>query len=151
MIDQTRRPLYTALGTLAVTLLIAWFSVDLDDASYVFPGAIAILMVLLAVAMVIMELKPKAPGSAIDEEAIPWGIILPTLVILLGFLVVVEWLGFFATSFFCFYGIVLIYTRGVPNLPQTVRSGVISLIFIAALYVLFVLILGVQFPRGILV
>jgi len=151
MTISTRRPLFTALMTLAVTLVIAWFSVDMSDDSYVFPGAIAILMVVMAVAMLIMALKPKPEGTLVDEESIPWGIIFPTLVILIGFLVVVEWLGFFVTSFLSFYGIVLIYTRGLPNVPQTVRSGLISLAFTGALYLLFVIILGVQFPKGILI
>lgn len=146
-----RRHNMTVIVTLIVTLALAFFSFTAGGSGYLFPQIIAAAMVFIAVIMMALTFLPKQPITTSDEEPIPWGIIFPTLLILIGFLFVVEWLGFFATSFIAFYSIVLIYTPERLKRRQFIKSAAISFTFMGALYLIFVLLLNVQIPHGILI
>lgn len=139
----------TVIITLLVTAALAFVSFSPSGNGYMFPQIIAGSMVFIALLMVALAFIPSKPITTIDEEPIPWGNIFPTLLILIGFLIVVESLGFFATSFIAFYSIVLIYTPERLNRRQYIKSAVISFSFMAVLYLIFVLLLNVQIPGGI--
>lgn len=146
-----RRHNMTVIVTLFITLILAFLSFSPSGSGYLFPQMIAAAMVFIAVLMAALTFLPKQPITTVDEEPIPWGIIFPTLLILIGFLVVVEWLGFFATSFIAFYSIVLIYTPERLKRRQFIKSAAISFAFMAVLYLIFVLLLNVQIPHGVLI
>lgn len=144
-----RRHHMTVIVTLLVTAGLAFFSFSPDGNGYLFPQIIAGSMVFIALLMLALAFIPSKPITTIDEEPIPWGKIFPTLLILVGFLVVAESLGFFATSFIAFYSIVLIYTPERLKRRQFIKSAAISLGFISVLYLIFVLLLNVQIPHGV--
>lgn len=146
-----RRHNMTVITTLLVTIGLAYISFSSDKTGYLFPQIIAVAMVLIALIMVALTFIPKKPITTMDEEPIPWGVIFPTLLVLLGFLVVVEWLGFFATSFIAFYSIVLIYSPERLKRRHYLKSAAISLGFMAVLYLIFVVLLNVQIPHGIFI
>lgn len=146
-----RRHRMTVIITLLVTAGLAFLSFVPGGTGYLFPQIIAGSMLLVALLMVALSFIPSKPITTVDEEPIPWGNIFPTLVILIGFLLMAEWFGFFATSFIAFYGIVLIYTPERLNRRQYIKSAVISFGFMAVLYLIFVLLLNVQIPKGIFI
>lgn len=148
---SSRRNTMTVITTLFVSLVIAYLSFSPAGSGYLFAKLTAGFLVFIALLMVILTFIPKKSIVVTDDEPIPWGIILPTLLILIGFLLVVDWLGFFATSFIAFYSIVLIYTPGILNRRQYYKSAAISATFIAVLYLIFVMLLNVQIPHGVLI
>ena len=148
---NSRRNNMTVISTLLITLGLAYFTFSPTGSGYLFPKIVAGFMVFLALLMVALTFIPKKSIITTDGERIPWGIVLPTLLILIGFLLVAEWLGFFATSFIAFYTIVLIYTSGILNRRQYMKSAAISFVFIAVLYLIFVMLLNVQIPHGVLI
>ncbi|QEA39205.1 tripartite tricarboxylate transporter TctB family protein [Pistricoccus aurantiacus] len=141
----------TAIVTLIVTIGLLTASFSPAGTGYEFPKIVAIFMVVIAITMVVLTLLPKKSITADDEESIPWGSIWPALLILIGFLLVAGWLGFFATSFIAFYSVVMIYSPERLCWHQAIRSGVITAVFMGVLYLIFVTLLNVQIPGGILI
>ncbi|WP_048307558.1 tripartite tricarboxylate transporter TctB family protein [Halomonas sp. PR-M31] len=146
-----RRHLLTVIATLLFAIGLAVVSFLPDVSGYKFPQMIALSIVAIAAIMVLLALIPKKPLTKVDEESIPWGSIWPLLLILVGFLVIMERLGFFVTSFIAFFLIVMIYSPQRLGWRGAIKSGVIAAIFMAVLYLVFVSLLSVQTPQGLLI
>ena len=101
--------------------------------------------------LALLALAPKRPVTTPDEEPIPWGGIWPLLLILVGFLLLMQWLGFFTTSFIAFFLITLIYSPQRLSVRGAMRSAAIAALFLGVLYLIFVTLLRVQVPQGILI
>ncbi len=142
----------TSAGSLLVSVFLYWASSShgAADSSYVMPRMIATAMIVLSVALLVISFTRQAEAEA-SEASIPWGSIFPALVIFIAYLMLAKTLGFFTTSFLAFVALGLIYAPGrttARNAAVCVGSG---LAFMVALYVVFVALLNVQLPGGILI
>ncbi|WP_104205091.1 tripartite tricarboxylate transporter TctB family protein [Billgrantia saliphila] len=146
-----RKHRLTALGALLVAVGLATVSFMPSVPGYEFPQLAAIGAVLCAAILVLLALVPRQPITTVDEEPIPWGGIWPLLLILFGFLLVMGWLGFFTTSFLAFFLITQIYTPQRFSWHGAIRGAAIAALFLGVLYLIFVTVLRVQVPSGILV
>ncbi len=146
-----RKHRLTAVGALLVAAGLATASFMPNVPGYEFPQITAMVAVVIAAILVLLALVPKQPVIAADEESIPWGGIWPLLLILFGFLLVMGWLGFFATSFIAFFLITLIYSPQRISLRGALKGAVIAGLFLGVLYLIFVTLLRVQVPQGILI
>jgi hypothetical protein len=142
----------TAIGTLVVSAVACWASISGSSAGgYEFPTVIALTMALLALGMAVPAFgRGRAMPAEDDGGSVPWGRVWPGLVFFVGYLLVLERLGFFVSSLIAFVGLTLIYAPGTPSLSALLKQIGIGLGFIAVLYAVFVLLLQVQFPRGLL-
>lgn len=149
--NSYRKHRLTSVGALLVALGLAAASFMPNVSGYEFPQVTAMVAVLIAAILVLLALVPKQPVTAADEESIPWGGIWPLLLILFGFLLVMGWLGFFATSFIAFFLITLIYSPHRVSVRGVLKGAVITGLFLGVLYLIFVTLLQVQVPQGILI
>ncbi|MCE8028661.1 tripartite tricarboxylate transporter TctB family protein [Halomonas daqingensis] len=144
-----RKHRLTAIGALLAAAGLAVVSFMPNVPGYEFPQMAAIGAVVCAAILVLLAI-PRKPITTVDEEPIPWGGIWPLLLILFGFLMVMEWLGFFATSFLAFFLITQIYTPQRFSWRGALRGAAIAALFLGVLYLIFVTVLRVQVPSGIL-
>lgn len=146
-----RKQRVTAIVTLLFTLALVWISYAPSLPGYEFPQMTALAATALAAMLAFQALASKRPASTADEDAIPWGVVWPLLIMLLAFLVVMQWLGFFTTSFITFLLITLVYSPQRLSVQGVIRTTAVAVLFMGGLYLIFVVLLRVQVPTGILV
>lgn len=110
-----------------------------------FPRVLAILLALLTVAELVRALgqAESAAADRIPSEA--WRRIGATLVIMMGFALVLEWLGFLLATF-----ALMVFLLRAIDAPSWSKVFVIALATAALSYGLFAWLLGVPLPAGIL-
>jgi len=111
-----------------------------------FPRVLGLLLVLLTVVELVRALRQTAttrgPGK-IDGEG--WFRIGATLAIMLGFALVLEWLGFLLATF----ALMVLLLRAIEA-PRWPKVLVVALVTSVLSYGLFAWLLGVPLPAGIL-
>jgi hypothetical protein len=138
-----------AAGLIVAVALFIWSTPD-GRQGYEFPRLVALVMVILSVALAALAFKPGRMVIPLDVESIPWRIIWPMLVILAAMAFLAPRLGFIATSFLVFVATGLIYSPERFSLRRLAFVVFIALCFSVSLYLLFVLLLNVHFPRALL-
>lgn len=146
-----RRHSLTAIVTLLAAVALMIISFSPEGSGYKFPQLVSVAMVVIAAILALLALVPKKPITKANEESVPWGTIWPVLLILAGFLLVMEWLGFFATSFIAFFLLVMTYSPERMCWRHAIKGGLISAVFMGVLYLIFVSLLSVQAPQGVLI
>jgi len=142
--------LTTPIAVLAVSAAMYAASASGDGGGFEFPTLIALIMCALGAGMLIHALGPGRRSSGKRSGSVPWGSILPGLALFVAYLFLMGWLGFFVTSFLVFVVIALLYAPGSPTAPAIARTAGVAGVFTATLYGVFVLLLQVQFPQGLL-
>ena len=147
---STRAQLWVALGCLLVAAGLFAASWGGEFGGYQFPRVVAVAMILLAVALAVQAWRAVPEGADRDGvESPPWGKILPGLLVLIAYLLLAERLGFFLASLLAFFGLAVLYTPGRLGVAKLARTAAVATGFMAVLYLLFVVLLRVQFPRGL--
>ncbi len=111
-----------------------------------FPRALAVLLALLTVVELVRALRQAETATAaarIPSEA--WLRIGATLAIMLGFALVLEWLGFLLATF----ALMVLLLRAIEA-PSWSKVFIVALATSALTYGLFAWLLGVPLPAGIL-
>ena len=140
---------WMALVYLMVSAGLFYASSGDEFGGYEFPRVVAIAMLALSVIIALQAWRRAADGPSQDElEAIPLGKLWPSLSVFIGYLLLAEHLGFFVTSFLAFLIIAVLYTPGRLSVVTLLRTTLIGIGFIAVLYLVFVMLLRVQFPHG---
>jgi len=139
----------SAVYALLVASLFAFLSFYGTDAeTYLFPRIIAVVLAILAIALFIknstsVESNRKSNGYFAD--------IWPGLLVGFIFLLVMENLGFYVSSFAAFLAILLLYgKRDSRNVKALLKKSSISLVFMMILYFLFWQGLHVRTPTGLI-
>jgi hypothetical protein len=140
----------TALGSFLIAIGMYAASVHPGDEGYDFPKTIAVALIALTGLLTVLSFKPGQPIAG-GEERIPWGRIWPGLLVFTGYLLLAQRLGFFLSSFLAFFTLVMIYAPGRLGWHRVAWGGGIGLIFMGVLYLIFIVLLNVQMPRGILI
>lgn len=146
-----RKQRVTAIVTLLFTIALVGISFAPNLPGYEFSQMTAIAAAILAAVLAFLTLAPKRPAAPADEDVIPWGMVWPLLLMLLAFLLVMEWLGFFTTSFITFLLITFVYSPQRLSVQRVIRTTAVAVLFMGGLYFIFVVLLRVQVPSGILV
>ena len=111
-----------------------------------FPRVLGSLLILLTVVQLVRALRsaPTTDGPGeIDSEG--WMRIAATLAIMLGFALVLEWLGFLLATF----ALMVLLLRAIEALRWS-KIFLVALVTSVLSYGLFAWILGVPLPAGIL-
>lgn len=111
-----------------------------------FPRVLGVLLVILTVVELVRALRqvePSAGPGKIDGEG--WFRIGATLAIMLGFALVLEWLGFLLATF----ALMVLLLRAIEA-PRWSKVVIIALLTSTLSYGLFSWLLGVPLPAGIL-
>ncbi len=124
-----------------------------DAEVYLFPRIAAGLMLLLGLIQFIgLLLDSRRPGSqTVATGKINWRALLPGIAVGAVYVMVMEQLGFYVSSFAAFVMIVSIYgKRSAFNPRAFARKALIGLVFTLILYLLFWKLLNVRTPTGLL-
>lgn len=148
--NQHLKHIITVVVTLLMTIALAVLSFSAGSRGYEFPQVTALVSVAIAAVLTLMAILPKKALTNIDEEKIPWGSVWPMMLILIGFLLVMTQLGYISTSFITFFLIAYIYSPEGFSWSRVLKTGLVAAIFIGILYSIFVLLLRVQLPKGVL-
>ncbi|MEJ2344482.1 MAG: tripartite tricarboxylate transporter TctB family protein [Gammaproteobacteria bacterium] len=141
----------TAIGAIALSIFLYWAAASAEDqAAYLFPKVIAASMLVLAVAILIREWAPRVGADAAAVVSVPWVRLWPIFAIFVLYLLAAQQLGFYATSLLAFIAIGVVYSPSESSFGDIKRCVPISLVFLAVLYLVFVVLLQVQTPRGLL-
>lgn len=149
MINLKNNEQASALYALIVAAGFAFLSFyDTDAETYLFPRIIAVVLAILAVALFIANSASREDNRGRGGYfADVW----PGLAIGLVFLLVMEDLGFYVSSYFAFLAIVLIYGgKAITDVKALIIKAAVSLGFMSILYLLFWYGLNVRTPTGIL-
>lgn len=130
--------------------LLFWAATGADNPqAYVFPKLLAAMMVLLGIVMLVMDWGVRA-GQTAKSVAIPWTKLWPVLTIFVLYMLAAQPLGFYLASWLAFAAIGIIYSPVESNLASAKRCVPISLAFLLVLYGVFVILLQVQMPKGVM-
>jgi len=113
-----------------------------------FPRTVIIIMGILAALLTIqgLILKKAAPAKG---AGYPWARFFSLLAIILAYLGISEYVGFYLSAFLFFLAVILILGWQKLNPRKSLMTVVSSAVFTAILFILFKVILEVQTPRGI--
>ncbi len=140
----------TAIGTIVVSALLYWAAAaPADSRAYLFPKVIAIAMGVLGVAMLVRS-RSAVGAKGESATAVPWSRLWPVFTILVAYLMLAQHLGFYVTSWLAFASIGIVYSPADTSIVGAKRCLPVSLAFLGVLYLVFVLLLQVQTPRGVL-
>ena len=127
----------------AVVLTTASFAAD-EGAAYLFPRILSLTMLMFCLLQLII-----LPFGA-KQAAIAWRWrSLPAVGVIVVYVAIAEWLGFYAATAVTFFAIVQI-GDSVRTKRQRVVAVIVAICATAVLYGLFSLLLQVQIPRGLL-
>lgn len=152
MINMKNTEQASAIYALLVSALFAFLSFYGTDAeTYLFPRIIAVVLAILSVVLFISN---SASSDNTDEggtEPSYFSAIWPGLLVGLVFMLIMEDLGFYTSSFLAFMSILVLYdSQPIANIKTLATKAIISLAFMFVLYLLFWNGLHVRTPTGIL-
>ena len=135
-----------ALIVASVFAFLSFFGTDAE--TYLFPRIIAVVLALLAITLFIADWSSTEDNrGSTGYFAEVW----PGLAVGLVFLLVMEDLGFYVSSFIAFLAILLLYgVRPITDIKALITKSSVALAFMVILYFLFWIGLNVRTPTGIL-
>lgn len=143
--------------TAFIAVLIAIFTlvtsfVGTDAEVYLFPRIAAVIISVLAAILLFKVLMNRDTEEVMTSSLINWKTLWPSLVIGLIYLVCLEIVGFYVSSFVAFFAIVALYGKRHMLDPKRglFKLGVAT-IFMIVLFLLFWNLLHVRTPTGFLI
>ncbi len=134
----------------AVLLLISSFY-GTDAEVYLFPRIAAACIGILAVMLVYANLKVTPDNAQMNERLFDWSTLLPGLIIGIIYIICIEYVGFYASSFITFCAITMLYgKRSTFDSRALVYKLSVAAVFMLVLYILFWKLLHVRTPTGLL-
>lgn len=111
-----------------------------------FPKTLVILLLLLSLVLLVQALRQKETERGREKIAADgWSRIAATLATMIGFALVLEWLGFLLSTFL----LMVLLLRAIEA-PRWSKVFTVALLTALAAYGLFAWLLGVPLPAGIL-
>jgi putative tricarboxylic transport membrane protein len=151
-----RRDIIVSAVVLVVGILL-YCSLDVKNPlSHIFPSATIIAMTVLSVLLFIMTVIAIKRKTIIDEtgathHALSRARLIITIVLTVGYLCLLDIAGFYFTSMLFFFAFSSVIALNKKYFFDHIRSRVItSICFVAALYLIFKVILKVHTPTGFL-
>lgn len=151
-----------AIGILIFSVLVFQFGLDAKDyLTVIFPKTTLLIMGALSVIMFFQEvtfLASKRKGNTGDQKvvqttksAFPYTRIGISLVLVIGYMAILELLGFYASSFLFFLLFTLVFCTDTKAFCKRMHVQIaIPALMVVVLYSLFSLLLNVSLPRGVL-
>ena len=138
----------------AVVALIALVTsfYNTDPEVYLFPRIAAVIIAILAAALVIKVIKSNSALKVESERLFKWKTLFPGLAVGLIYLLLMETIGFYVTSFFAYFSICVLYGKcDMTDRKRGIFKLVVSTIFMIVLFLLFWNLLHVRTPTGLLI
>lgn len=152
MINMKNSEQASALYALLVAALFAFLSFYNTDAeTYLFPRILAIVLALLSVILLVTNAADDKNADGRSSGSSDISAVWPGLLIGFIFLLIMEDVGFYISSFLAFLAILIVYgNQPIVNVKLLTIRVVVSAAFMLVLYLLFWNGLHVRTPTGIL-
>ena len=138
------------LGCIVLGVLLYWASSGAGNAqAYVFPKLLAATMIVIAIAMTIADWGVRV-GQKDTPVAVPWSKLWPALMIFVLYMAAAQPLGFYLASWLAFATIGIVYSPSESTISTAKRCVPIAFAFLLVLYGVFVVLLRVQMPKGVM-
>lgn len=152
--DWTARDVGTIVAAILFILLGAWAirqSFAMSTLGAVFPRTIAGVMIVCSLLLVIQRLRRRSglPTEHADNESPPR--ILGLIVTMAAWVVLIPIVGFFATSLVAFVVLLAVANYDGWNTRRAISYGAVAILVVGAFYLVFVELLLVPTPRGLLI
>lgn len=136
---------------IAIFTLITSF-VGTDAEVYLFPRIAAIVITVLATVLLFKVYTNRDSADIMTSQLINWKSLWPSLVVGIIYLISLEVVGFYVSSFLAFFAIVALYGKRHMLDPKRglFKLGVATL-FMIVLFLLFWNLLHVRTPTGFLI
>ena len=136
---------------IAIFTLITSF-VGTDAEVYLFPRIAAIVITVLATVLLFKVYTNRDSADIMRSQLINWKSLWPSLVVGIIYLISLEVVGFYVSSFLAFFAIVALYGKRHMLDPKRglFKLGVATL-FMIVLFLLFWNLLHVRTPTGFLI
>ncbi|MGB0847275.1 MAG: tripartite tricarboxylate transporter TctB family protein [Thiolinea sp.] len=126
---------------------LLWLCTGHDNPEvYLFPFIVSIALFALSALALGRELIGLGTG---DIQSIPLLRLLPALLVIVAYVMAVEYFGMYSSSLVALFLLALIYHPGENFIQRITNSVLVSAGFIGVMYVLFSILLKVQTPRGL--
>ncbi len=136
----------------AILLLASFYGTDAEV--YLFPRIAAVCIAILALVLlfsVFTSSSSNEPSAAAPAKLVNWSSLLPGLAVGVAYILSLEKLGFYASSFLAFLVITMLYgKRGAIDPKAVLYKLLVSAVFMSVLYLLFWKLLHVRTPTGLL-
>ena len=139
----------TAIGCLGLALFLCLHAGQSSADSYLFPRLLTLGMLVLASGLVVQAWFGKASEFA-SIAVSGWAPLSQAVIILVLYLLSLQYLGFYVSSFFAFFVIGCRYSQRL-SARSCCEIALVALVFMAVLYFFFTIVLHVQTPGGALV
>ncbi|MFT5657624.1 MAG: O-antigen/teichoic acid export membrane protein [Gammaproteobacteria bacterium] len=148
MINLKNSDQATAAYSLIVATLFTFLCFyDTDPRIYLFPRIIAIALLIFSIILCISSLRASSESNTTGNSRFIE--ILPGLVVGFIYMAVMDYVGFYASSFFVFLAFLLLYgKRDFLDPKALVKKVIVSAVFVFVLYLLFWQGLHVRTPTG---
>ena len=133
-----------------IALAAAFYKTDPDV--YLFPRISAVIIALLAGILLLKTIMGSTIKTLNEAKLINWKILLPGLVIGLIYLISLEVIGFYVSSFVAYFAICVVYGKcDMLNVKRGLFKIGVSTVFMVILFLLFWNLLHVRTPTGFLI
>lgn len=138
--------LLTAILVFLIACFLLWLCTGHENPEvYLFPSFISMALVALSA----LSLGRELMGFGTELKSVPLLRLLPALVIIVAYVMAVEYFGMYSSSLVALFLIALLYHPGENLVQRIANSALVSVGFIGVMYVLFSVLLKVQAPRGL--
>jgi len=139
---------------IAILALFASFY-NTDPEVYLFPRIASVIIAILAAILllkVFLSSSNSKANNATSTQLINWASLWPGLLVGFIYLVALEVIGFYVSSFIAYFALCVIYGKcEMTDLRRGIFKLGVSTIFMIVLFVLFWNLLHVRTPTGLLI
>lgn len=132
-------------GTVALYISLRWVG---DPKAIVFPRIVIVIMAILSGLLLLQNIMTRRVNSQ-TRERYPFVRVILTFFVIVIYFAVMEWLGFYLSSFLFFVTVSFVLGSRELNPAKGLARIGIAAIFMAFLFLLFNKLLEVQTPRGL--
>jgi hypothetical protein len=123
-----------------------------DAEVYLFPRIAAVIIAILAAVLLIKVFINRSTAKTMKSSLINWRTLLPGLAVGFVYLLSLEIIGFYVSSFLAYFSICVIYGKcEMTNRKRGIFKLVVSSIFMIVLFLLFWNLLHVRTPTGLFI
>ncbi|MFT5258759.1 MAG: hypothetical protein ACI9J2_000957 [Saprospiraceae bacterium] len=148
---NSKERLSAVWAMLTAILLLASSFIGTDAEVYLFPRIAAVCIAVLAVVLVYTNIRITPTAEQVSEQIFDWQALLPGLIVGVIYIICIEYVGFYASSFIAFCAITMLYgKRSTFDGRALLYKFSVAAIFLMVLYILFWKLLHVRTPTGLL-
>ena len=149
---KVKENLTAVVAAIIAIIALCTSFIGTDAEVYLFPRIAAVIIAILATSLLIKVFKNRDTEVVMTSPLINWKTLWPSLVIGLIYLICLEIVGFYVSSFVAFFALVALYgKRHMFDRKRGLFKLGIATIFMIVLFLLFWNLLNVRTPTGFLI